>query len=120
MSATLDVKLTVRESDGGNWWVVERAEHDGRIWFEGSGPNTLALITSARINSADVEGTAAEMLALSDAIERHDDYVARRCACHWSDEGVDLWSPRNSYIATLVRHDRAAGLVETIRREVTP
>ena len=107
MSATLDVKLTVRP-DGPEFesWFIERAECDAQ--------------DSVRINSAAIEGTSAEMLALADAIERHDDYEGKCCACHWSDEGVDLWSPRNSHIATLVRHDRAAGLVETIRREVRP
>lgn len=44
------MKLTMRESDVGNWFVIERAEHDGRIWTEQTGPNTFAFRTSARFS----------------------------------------------------------------------
>lgn len=119
MSA-LDAKLAVRRSDAlEDWWVIERAEHDGRAWEEVHGC-VHYMHYSSDINSASVEGTADEMLAIADAIERHDDYETKRCACHWSEDGVDLWSPHNSHIATLVTHARALELAAEIRREVRP
>lgn len=89
------MKLTLRQSSE-DWYVIERAEHDGRIWFERVGPNSMALRSSARISDADVEGTAADMRDIARAIEARGVVEFRRCAVDASLDPVRLWSPRNS------------------------
>lgn len=91
------MKLTIRHCDWmGDWYVIERAEHDGREWTEQTGPNSYALRTSARFSDADVEGDASEMLAIADAIERRDGVHFKRCSVNVDHDRVFFSSPRNS------------------------
>jgi len=80
----------------GDWFVIERAEHDGRQWLERTGPVRMALRCSSRFSDADVEGTAAEMLAIAEAIEKRGDAYFRRCSVRVEGERVFFASPRNS------------------------
>ena len=89
------MKLTIRKS-GEDWYTIERAEHDGRMWMEGRGPNVMALCSSARISDADVEGTGEEMLGIARAIMARDRFSEKRCAVDASCDPVRFWSPRNS------------------------
>lgn len=114
------IKLTIRKSDPDSdwdWWVIERAEHDGRMWMEPTGPNSASLRCSARISDADVEGTADEMKMIAEAIKARSRFSAKRCAVMVEGEQVKFWSPRNSQkdgITTLACADELAKLIETV------
>lgn len=90
--------LTIRKSDDiDDWYVIERAEHDGRQWLEKT-EYGYSFMTSARIGNADVEGTRDEMLAIAKAVEDRTDFHAGRCAVEF-DSGAGQFqfsSPRNS------------------------
>lgn len=107
----LDVELTITKSDGlSNWYLIERKEHDGRVWLERTGPNSGALMCSSRIGNADVEGTLEEMLELARAIMEGGEKSFRRCAAVTVPDGVLFYSPRNSIEVTLFPRERAVAL----------
>ena len=61
------MKVTVNKNDDmGDWYTIERAEHDGRHWMERTDYG-MALMSSSRIGNADIEGTASEMLTIAAA-----------------------------------------------------
>ena len=110
------MKLVIKKSEWmEDWYLIERAEHDGRSWIEQTGPNVAALRCSSRIGDADVEGTREEMLAIAAGIERREDVVFRRCAVMFSAGGVRFLSPRNTVdageLCTLAEADELAGLI---------
>lgn len=91
------MKLVLSKSnwvDG--WYLIERAEHDGRKWFEQTEPNVMRFMDSARISDACVEGTAGEMLEIAEAIKSRGSYESRRCAVRVEGDTAYFWSPRNS------------------------
>jgi len=100
-----------------NWWLIERAEHDGRRWFERT-EFGAALRCSSRLGNADIEGTGEEMLAIASAIERGESEDFRRCAAERTSDGYLMSSPRNSLEPTLISHEEAADLAADIRRKV--
>lgn len=118
------MKLTIRNCDDlGDWYVIERAEHDGRSWIgtrdlPGYGP-IQSLHCSSRFSDADVEGTAAEMLAIADAIERRAYVSFRRCAVYADREPVRFRSPRNSIDDGECTYAEAAELAALIRKTIT-
>lgn len=113
------MKCTVNKSDNmGDWWTIDRAEHDGRHWMERT-EYGMALMCSSRLGNADIEGTAAEMLAIAAAIERGESESFRRCAAKHTADGYLMSSPRNSLEPTLITHDEAKELAADIRAKVT-
>lgn len=93
--------LTLRKSDfDADWYVIERAEHDGREWMEP--------------DNADVEGTAEEMRELARAIRARSSAYFRRCAVAVVGSRVDFWSPRNSTAAGSVALADADALADEI------
>jgi hypothetical protein len=93
------MNLTLKKSEFlDDWYVIERAEHDGKEWFEKTGPNTMTLRCSSRFSDASVEGTSGEMLVLANAIEKRTTASFRRCAVNATEEPVRFWSPRNSEV----------------------
>jgi hypothetical protein len=64
------VELTiVKSAHMDDWYLIERAEHDGREWVEKKRPGVSVLMCSSRFSDADVEGYGGEMLTIADAIE---------------------------------------------------
>lgn len=113
------MKLTIRKSeDLGDWYVIERAEHDGRSWFESTGLSSMALRCSSRFSDADVEGTALEMRALAKAIEDGQPEAFKRCAVRIEGDRAFFWSPRNSQRDGEVSLEDARELAAQILREV--
>jgi hypothetical protein len=91
------MELTIRKSEWmSDWYIIERAEHDGREWLEDMGDNVLAYRCSSRMSDADVEGPAAEMLAIAGAIEERSKARFKRCAVRVEGDRVFFHSPRNS------------------------
>lgn len=105
-----------------DWYVIERAEHDGREWMEETSPYSASLMRSARISDACVEGYGREMLALADAIDAEGEYGAYRCAVKIGQGRAMLWSPRNSSEsrAGVISLDCAKRLAKNIREVVVP
>lgn len=120
------MKLTIRKSEMlGDWYVIERAEHDGREWLETIGPNAQALRCSSRFSDADVEGTASDMLEIAAAIEKRGSFSAKRCAvlivpatAFSMNATAEFWSPRNSRARGAVTLAEADELAALIRKEV--
>lgn len=91
------MKLTMRKYDTiDDWYIIERAEHDGREWMEETGPNSFALRRSSRITEADVEGHSYEMKAIAKAIRARRYETFKRCGVDARTSPVRFWSPRNS------------------------
>lgn len=102
------MRLTCRKSAHlDDWYVIERAEHDGKHWC------------SSRFSDADVEGTGAEMLAIADAIERREYEAFKRCAVTFEGGNAHFWSPRNSHRDGITSMKFALLLAEEIRKVVT-
>lgn len=110
--------VLVRSENLTNWWLIERAEHDGREWMEMRGANVMAFMRSARVSDADVEGDATEMLAIADAIQRGESVYFRRCAAERTPNGYLLSSPRNSTRAELITFEEASALALDIRAKL--
>ena len=113
------MRLTLRKSEFlDDWYVIERAEHEGEPWVEDHGDGTGSLRDPARFSDADVEGTAAEMCAIATAIEKRDHAAFRRCAVSTHSAGVSFWSPRNSQESGYVSLAEADELAALIRKEL--
>lgn len=111
------MKLTVKKSEHlDDWYLIERAEHDGRIWTEEVEPDMHVLRCSSRFSDADVEGHATEMLAIADAIEKRGEASFKRCAVDARCEQVTFRSPRNSEEDGVVPYADALALAAEIRR----
>lgn len=110
--------LVIRKSEWlDDWYLIERAEHDGREWME-KVEGGMALRKSSRISDADVEGSAAEMLAIADAIDKRTAFYAKRCAVNAEEDQVRFWSPRNSTRPGKSSRDAADALARLIRTVV--
>lgn len=111
--------ILVKSESMDDWFVIERAEHEHRGWMEDVDDGDFhyaAYRWSGRISDADVEGTAAEMLAIADAIERGESVHFRRCAALVRpDGGYQLNSPRNSQRYGNITAEEAKRLVISIR-----
>jgi hypothetical protein len=121
-----------------DWYVIERAEHDGRVWSEPvpGRPDVAVLRSSARFSDADVEGTAEEMRAIARAIRERQQVSFRRCAvdARIADAGrsgrpvyealaaavtrVRFWSPRNSQTPGSTTFEEALELAVQIEKEL--
>lgn len=109
------MKLKIVQSDGGgDWFSIERAEHDGRMWLEPTEYGSK-LMCSSRICDADVEGNFDEMRAIATAIrERRGLTVFGRCAVACYPNQVRFWSPRNSHEEGVVSFEEAEDLAAQI------
>ena len=102
-----------------DWYTIERAKHDGREWLESMGQNAHRWMRSARISDADIEGSAAEMLAIAKAIRERGAAHFKRCAVVMTPRRAKFWSPRNSRRPGVVSHAAADELAAQIELELT-
>ncbi len=110
-------KLALRGEDG--WYVIERAEHDGRSWLEKT-EYGHSYMHSARFSDADVEGTGSEMHAIAAAIEGRTIEFFKRCSVDATSDPVRFSSPRNSQTEGLATRAAADDLAKQIRATVKP
>ena len=112
----MKIKL-VKSENMDDWYTIERAEHDGRVWLEKVSEGASRLMDSARISDACVKGSAAEMQAIARAIRKREGVSFKRCAVDVLATGrVKFWSPRNSQepgFTTLAEADELAAQIET-------
>jgi hypothetical protein len=116
-SPVVDCDCALTVTPGKNirdWYVIERAEHDGRSWIEWDGESSGSLMLSSRIGNADIEGTHAEMTELAKGIREKRSVIFKRCAVEPDAKGNILWSPRNSLYWTRVPSERALALADLI------
>lgn len=122
--------IVVKQEHMGDYWTIERAEHDGRSWMQPLGRNCSAFCVSTRLgepsadsdmhNNADIEGDSREMLAIAQAIETGGQAHFKRCSAVTTEAGVELMSPRNMRFPVLITHECAKALAADIRAKVTP
>ena len=118
---TADIKLALVKV--GDWYTIERAEHDRLEWYAVGGNECVSLHRSCCISDADVEGDAYEMRAIADAIERGAidggaSVEFKRCAVEIRGDVAEFWSPRNSRKPGLTSLACAMELAAQIRREI--
>lgn len=100
-----------------DWYLIVKAEHDGRVWKEKTGPNSYRMMCSERISNADIEGSEKEMLQIAEGILNRSNVMGlRRCAVRFEPDGVHFWSPRNSRVDGVVSIEEADELAGQIIR----
>lgn len=125
------MELTIRKhEDIEDWYIIERAEHDGRRWdaiVNESRMRGTVLCTSARVcgrpvgdtpvgHTADIEGTSYEMREIASAIEFRADEQFKRCGVDARTEPVHIGSPRNDNgFAAMITFAEADELAAKIR-----
>lgn len=121
----MGIRLTINRFDGfDDWFVIERAEHDGRRWYEATDHGRVFMKSSRFSVNADVEGTSAEMLDIAGAIRSRSGVCYKRCAVLVDGQRVLFWSPRNSETpgeTSLEHADELARQIEAcweVRREI--
>lgn len=109
------MKIVMRKSEWlDDWYLIVKAEHDGRVWEERVAPNVVMFRCSERISDADVEGDEMDMLQIADAILYREDGIGERCAVRFEPDGVHFWSPRNSSVDGVVSIEEADELANQI------
>jgi len=110
------MKLTVTKSEHiDDWYIIERAEHDGREWWEEVDPDTHVLRCSSRFSDADVEGTGAQIFDIARAIEARGSASFKRCSVEIVGNEARFSSPRNSSADGVCSLDEADELAKLIR-----
>lgn len=111
------MKIVMRKSEWlDDWYLIVKAEHDGRVWEEGVAPSVLKFMKSERISDACVEGSEEEMLWIATPIIARKEYEFCRCAVRFEPDGVHFWSPRNSRVDGVVSIEEADELANQIIR----
>lgn len=114
----LEVKLTIRPSSIGDWWVLERFEHENKGWYENI-PFGAQYCHSRRLEkTTDIEGTASNWRDIFIGIRDKDFSYSDRCAVKCFSYGIELRSPRNSPHPTLISWESANFLMKEIEKKL--
>lgn len=99
-----------------NWWLIVRAEHDGRDWVEerDRGRSFYYMRSDRPSPEADVEGTAGEMVAIAFAIRKRRDESFKRVGVKFCKDGVHIYSPKNSQHDAIITLEEADALANDI------
>jgi len=109
------MKIMMKKSEWlDDWYLIVKAEHDGREWIEKTGSNSSHFMCSERISDACVEGDMHEMLTIARAIRVRQRSIFGRCAVAFWSDGVHFWSPRNSSEDGVVSIEEADELADQI------
>lgn len=114
-------KLALVKADAmEDWYLIERAVHDGREWLEKTGANCMSFMRSARISDACIEGSAFEMREIAHVIANRGSVKFKRCAVVVDEKKnvARFSSPRNSQKDAIVHlsdaDDLAKAIIETL------
>lgn len=112
------MKITIRKSEHlPDWYLIVRAEHDNKTWVETIG-DTRYFMKSERLSpEACIEGTSEEMIDIANAIKSRNSESAKRVAVSFEDDGVHLYSPKNSQHHGIVTIEEADDLADQILAE---
>lgn len=95
-------KLKLRKSEYlDDWYLIERAEHDGRTWWEHD-EFGASYMCDSRLGNADIEGPLHEIVEVAKAVKERKSISFRRCAVMFDGNNFFFSSPRNSEEETLV------------------
>jgi hypothetical protein len=109
------MKIVMEKAEGfDDWYLIVKAEHDGRVWLEKTGPNSSRFMMSERISDACVEGGEEEMVCIAEGIKARECRRFTRCAVAFHPDGVHFWSPRNSKEDGVVTVEEADELADQI------
>ena len=112
--------IVLNKSEDSDWYLIERAEHDGRDWIQtetdDGGQTSGTCMVSARISDACIEGTSEHMIGIAHAIEKGGEYNAKRCAAKTVGGRVLFHSPRHSQVRASVSMTAAMRLAVSIRQ----
>ena len=109
------MKIVMKKSEWlDDWYLIVKAEHDGREWRERTGPNSSRFMCSERISDACVEGDAEEMVCIAEGVKARERRSFGRCAVAFHPDGVHFWSPRNSGEDGVVTVEEADELADQI------
>ncbi len=101
-----------------NWYTIELAEHENKRWEEPT-KYGFKLMYSGRISNACVEGTAEEMLAIAEAIEKRSRVSFKRCSVVIDNNSAYFMSPRNSSTSGFCTLAEADELAVEIKSKLT-
>lgn len=118
MSESPKLKLVKCESIE-DWYVIERAEHDGREWLEPTEYGSK-FMCSSRIGDADIEGPPEHIIGIARAIRERGRASFKRCAVRIEGERAYFFSPRNSSVEGETSLAEADALAEQIEKEFYP
>lgn len=104
-----------------DWFTIVRVEHNGKEWSEASenDPDTFYWMSSERLSpEACIEGDSYEMMTIAKAIVCRTNISFKRIAISFEDDGVHLWSPKNSSHHGVVTLEEAEELAKQIFDEL--
>ena len=113
------MKIKLRKSDcRPDWYLIVRAEHDGRIWIDKIG-DVLYNMKSERLSpEACIEGNSEEMIDIANAIKSRQGIRHKRVGVRFEEDGVHLYSPRNSEHDGIVTVEEANELADQILKDL--
>ena len=114
------MKIVLKQCEGmGDWYTIVRAEHDGREWFQDTGPNSSSFMMSERlVPNACIEGNTEEMLAIAHAVKNKTSESFKRVAVHFEEDGVHLYSPKNSSEDGVVTVQEASEFADEVIKQL--
>lgn len=116
------MKIKLKKSEClDNWFMIVRAEHDGREWWERVESGCERFMTSERLSpEACIEGTAEHMIGIATAIKERSMESFKRCEVRIEGDAAYFRSPKNSDGDVVVPLESADDLAAQILAELAP
>lgn len=112
------MKITIRKSEHlPDWYLIVRAEHDNKTWVEVIDYIHYHMKSERLSPEACIEGDSSEMIDIAKAIKSRTSASAKRVAVSFEDDGVHLYSPKNSQHHGIVTIEEADDLADQILAE---
>jgi len=113
------MKIKIRKSEHlPDWFLIVRAEHENTEWFEVVGDVNCFMKSERLSPEACIEGDSSEMLDIANAIKARTNESHKRVAVSFENDGVHIYSPKNSLHHGIVTIEEADDLADQIFQEV--